>query len=141
MNTIEYWSPMVPEVVVTDFEKSLDFYLNVIGFHLKFQRSDPDFAYLEYNKAQLMIEQLRDDAWLVGEMEKPFGRGVNFQIEVSDVQEVYDRLKKAGISLYKDMDESWYDIGKLFSGQKQFLVQDPDGYLLRFCQELGERSK
>jgi hypothetical protein len=28
----------------------------------------------------------------------------------------------------------------VYVGQKQFLVQDPDGYLLRFGQELGTRS-
>ncbi|HFQ4989843.1 TPA: VOC family protein, partial [Vibrio vulnificus] len=26
-------------------------------------------------------------------------------------------------------------------GQKEFLIQDPDGYLLRFSQYLGEKPK
>jgi hypothetical protein len=29
--------------------------------------------------------------------------------------------------------------GARHSGQRQFLVQDPDGYLLRFAEPLGER--
>ncbi len=41
----------------------------------------------------------------------------------------------------KELKETWYDIGEILSGQKEFLIQDPDGYLLRFTEYLGEKSK
>jgi len=43
--------------------------------------------------------------------------------------------------LYRELKESWYDTGGVLSGQKEILVQDPDGYLLRFTQYLGENPK
>ncbi|CAG9296815.1 hypothetical protein CEDIAZO_01973 [Celerinatantimonas diazotrophica] len=78
---------------------------------------------------------------MTGSLEAPFGRGVNFQIELSNIEPVYERLKLAGVSLFKEQKDTWYDVGLSLSGQREFLVQDPDGYLLRFSQYLGEKSK
>ena len=38
--------------------------------------------------------------------------------------------------------QAWYDMGGgTQSGSSEFLVQDPDGYLLRFAEPLGERPR
>ncbi|MEO9168740.1 MAG: VOC family protein, partial [Aestuariivirga sp.] len=37
-------------------------------------------------------------------------------------------------------EEKWYRAGDEEVGQRQFLVQDPDGYLLRLCQPIGRRK-
>ncbi|HAS8214866.1 TPA: glyoxalase [Vibrio vulnificus] len=84
---------------------------------------------------------MHDNAWVTGTLETPLGRGVNFQIELSDIAPVYERLESAGVSLFKEQKDTWYDVGDSLSGQREFLVQDPDGYLLRFSQYLGEKSK
>lgn len=130
---------MVPELVVTDFDNSLSFYRDVIGFNIRFQRSNPGFAYLDLDGAQLMLEQLTEESWAVDEMEQPFGRGINFQIEVKDVQLIYKKIISLTISVFRDLKEEWYKTGNSVSGQKKVLVQDPDGYLLRFSQYLGEQ--
>ena len=56
-----------------------------------------------------------------------------------DIQPLLARLALAGVVLYRPLRESWYPVGNMSSGQREFLVQDPDGYLLRFVQHLGER--
>ncbi|EPJ46620.1 MAG: glyoxalase family protein [Osedax symbiont Rs1] len=132
---------MVPELTVTDFQKSLDFYTNILGFSIRNQRKKPDFAYLEQEKVQLMIEQYHENGWNVAELSLPLGRGVNFQIELADTQPILNRLAKSKIQLYRELKESWYDTGSVLSGQTEFLVQDLDGYLLRFTQYLGEKPK
>ncbi|MGL0818688.1 glyoxalase family protein [Vibrio vulnificus] len=137
----EYWNPMVPELLVSDFAKSLNFYCEMLGFKVRSQRKSPDFVYLELEQVQIMLEQIHDNAWVTGSLETPLGRGVNFQIELSDIAPVYDRLESAGVSLFKEQKDTWYDVGDSLSGQREFLVQDPDGYLLRFSQYLGEKSK
>lgn len=137
----EYWNVMVPELTVSDFQKSLDFYTKYLGFTVRNQRENPEFAYLEQEKAQIMIEQFHENGWNSGELLYPFGRGVNFQIELSDIQPILQRLQSADIELYRGLKESWYDTGSTLSGQKEFLVQDPDGYMLRFTQYLGEQPK
>lgn len=137
----DYWNPMVPELSVTDFPISLCFYRDILGFKVRNQRSNPDFAYLEYEQVQIMLEQIHDDGWTTGELDYPLGRGVNFQIELEDISPVLYRLNTANSPLFGEQRETWYDVGETLSGQREFLVQDPDGYLLRFSQYLGEKNK
>lgn len=137
----EYWNPMVPELSVSNFAESLDFYCEIIGFKIRNQRENPDFVYLELEQVQIMLEQIHDEAWVRGKLVLPLGRGVNFQIEISDISPVYERINVANIKLFRELKETWYDVGECLSGQKEFLVQDPDGYLLRFSQYLGEKPK
>ena len=137
----EYWNPMVPELSVSNFSNSLTFYCDLLGFNVRNQRENPDFAYLEFERVQIMIEQIHQHTWITGSFDTPFGRGVNFQIELSDISSVYSRLKAADVELFREMYDTWYDIGDKLSGQRECLVQDPDGYLLRFSQYLGEKDK
>jgi hypothetical protein len=37
-------------------------------------------------------------------------------------------------------EQKWYRTGEVETGARQFLVQDPDGYLIRFSAYIGERS-
>ena len=137
----EYWNPMVPELSVSNFEASLSFYVDVLGFSVRIKRENPDFVYLEQEQVQLMLEQITDSGWNTGELVAPLGRGVNFQIELSDLEPLLERLKQAQIPFFRDLKETWYDIGEKLSGEREFLVQDLDGYLLRFTQHLGEKEK
>jgi catechol 2,3-dioxygenase-like lactoylglutathione lyase family enzyme len=131
------WNPLVPELTVFDFEKSLEFYTNILGFTVKFTREG--FAYLEQEGVQLMLEAYHEDGWNTGVLEPPFGRGINFEIGLKDITPIYERLKAINYPLYRDSKDVWRKTGNVQSGQREFLLQDPDGYLLRFCQHLGER--
>lgn len=133
------WRPLVPELVVSDFEKSLRFYVSVLGFAINFRRANPSFAYLEFEGSQIMIEELEEDSWLLGELTRPFGRGMNLQIECSDVAEIRKRVEVAGIPVFRELYDAHYEAAGVVFGQRQFLVADPDGYLLRFGQVISER--
>jgi catechol 2,3-dioxygenase-like lactoylglutathione lyase family enzyme len=135
------WCKLVPEVTVSDFAQSLAFYTETLGFQVLFSRTQPNFAYLEFEGAQLMLEEYHPDGWNVGELAQPYGRGVNFQIECMDVAALLDRLAQAGYPIYRGAQDTWYDVGDGLVGSREFLVQDPDGYLLRFAQDLGKRSQ
>lgn len=130
------WAKCVPEILVTDFQRSLRFY-KLLGFIDRYQR--PNFAYLEYRGAQFMIAQ-RDDYWETAPMEQPFGRGVNFQFLTDELDTLINRLKNAGILLYEEKHEKWRDLGGVQGGSLEFLVQDPDGYLLRFQQKIKDQT-
>lgn len=131
-----YWNRMVPELTVNDFAASLHFYTVVLGFKVRIQRQQPDFAYLYYDEAQLMIEQFHPQGWNTAELERPLGRGINFQIEVDDIQAVLTGLQQHAVPLYRPLRDNHYDTGETTACQREFLVQDPDGYLLRFSQYL-----
>jgi hypothetical protein len=86
-----------------------------------------------------MLEELSAESWRTGLLRAPFGRGINLQIDVSDVRALYDRLVQLGLPLFQPLTTDWYRDGDVEHGQTQFLIQDPDGYLLRFMQPLETR--
>jgi catechol 2,3-dioxygenase-like lactoylglutathione lyase family enzyme len=134
------WAPLVPELYVLDVERSLHFWCELLGFRTLYRRTEAGFAYLERERAQVMLEQTGRESWSVGDMVKPFGRGINLQIATSSLQPLLDRLSAVNWPLFVQPAERWYRTDNLESGQRQFLVQDPDGYLLRFAEALGERA-
>ena len=69
-------------------------------------------------------------------LEYPFGRGVNFQIETTDIEEIQQSLKQHQIQPFKDIFETSYCSNHTIYKQKELLVLDPDGYLLRFSKDL-----
>ena len=73
------------------------------------------------------------------ELAQPFGRGVNFEFAVADLGAVRARIVRYGYPIRLDVHERWYRVGEEEVGVRQLLVQDPDGYLLRFQEALGMR--
>ncbi|RJS62940.1 bleomycin resistance protein [Priestia filamentosa] len=123
------FNTLIPELSVKDIQKSKIFYLDVLGFQLNYERIEDQFAFISLNDAQMMIEQCNGH-WQTGELEYPYGRGINFQIEIDNIEVLLQKLKEHNILLFRDLMINSYSE---FT-QKEFIVQDPDGYLLRFCQ-------
>lgn len=130
---------LVPEFEVSDTGKSRDFYVRILGFAVLYDRPEQGFSYLGLGSAQIMLQP--KSRWSTGTLEQPFGRGINFQITTPDLGALLARLEGAGWPLFRPPEERWYRRGDEYVGVKQFLVQDPDGYLLRFSQRLGLRSQ
>ncbi len=135
------FNPLVPEFYVLDFQKSLDFYVKVLGFKVEYWRDNPQFAFLSYQESQLMIQQEEEnDDWHNGILEYPFGRGINFQIRTDDAERLANVLKNNGYPLKRGLKESWYQAHDRLYGYREFLIMDLDGYLLRFSQPLAIRA-
>ena len=134
-------SQLVPELDVSDLEASLAFY-GMLGFVVRYARAEERFAYLERDGVHLMIEEAGGPGrrFRTAPLAYPFGRGINFQIEVSDVDQLLERVISAGRTPLIPMEERWYGTARGLAGNRQFVVADPDGYLLRFCQDLGVRQ-
>jgi catechol 2,3-dioxygenase-like lactoylglutathione lyase family enzyme len=130
---------LIPELAVRDFETSLHFYVQVLGFAVEYQRDESRFAMLSFEGSQIMIEEINDH-WSTGHLERPFGRGVNFQIEVDEIDPIVDRLIEHQCPLFVEPKENWYRADDQMLGVREFLVQDPDGYLLRFSEEMGVKK-
>ena len=128
------FNSLIPELSVSNIKKSKEFYINILGFKLEYERVEDKFAFLSLGKAQIMIEEV-NGYWKTGNLEYPFGRGVNFQIEVNDVEIIKENLIANKIELFRDIIVSNYECNGQLISQKEFLVQDIDGYLLRFCSE------
>lgn len=132
---------LVPELSPSDFAASLDFYTRVLGFRVVYARPEDRFAYLDLDGAELMLEQTSDPArtFLAGELSYPYGRGLHLQIEVEEVEAVYARVLQAGSRVLLPLEDRWYRQGDQEAGNRQFVVLDPDGYVLRPFQSLGVR--
>lgn len=134
---------LVPEFAVSDFVTSRAFYCDVLGFTCVYDRPEEGFAYLALGQAELMIDQIGagrtfDDGHLPSRY--PFGRGLNVQIEVQEIAPMLTALGAANNALYLEPEDKWYRKGDKEVGNRQFVVADPDGYLLRFFESLGERD-
>lgn len=134
-----FWAALVPEMLVVSLGRALDFYIGLCGFRLRYTRPEDGFAYLERGQAQIMLEEIGAEVWQTAPLDPPLGRGVNLQIEVADLAPLEARLQAAGWPLFRTAETAWYRDGDVEHGQRQVLVQDADGYLLRFMQPLGER--
>ncbi|MGB7299681.1 MAG: VOC family protein, partial [Burkholderiaceae bacterium] len=133
---------VVPELDVSDLSVSLGFYVETLGFSVLYDRPEEKFAYLDLDGAQLMLEEATGPGrrFHQAPLEFPFGRGINLQIQVADVDHVYARVKACGLVLAVDMEDQWYRREQTELGNRQFVVADPDGYLLRLFSQLGERN-
>lgn len=142
MASADYEPDLVPELLVTDVARSVDFWCNLCGFEVAYDRPDEGFAYVTRGRAHVMLEQRGVGRnWLTQDLDPPFGRGVNFQIGVLDLDPILTALANAEWSLFMQPETKWYRVSDSEeAGVRQFLVTDPDGYLIRFQSSLGHRT-
>lgn len=133
------FSKNIPELSVTNLEKSLNFY-KTAGFKIEYDRPENKFAFISLGEIQFMLQEISDnEKWDVAPLSYPFGNGINFQLEVENLNEIYNNLKNSNYKITFDIEENWYRQNNKLLGNKEFLIQDPDGYLLRFSEDLGEK--
>ena len=124
------FNSLIPELSVTDISKSLAFYQK-LGFQVKYQREESKFYFLEFEENQIMIEQINEH-WNVGVLEYPFGRGINISMTLQDIDAFYEKVKSLKIPIFQELSTQEYRVQDQVYLDKEFLLQDPDGYLLRF---------
>lgn len=128
---------VIPELLCTDLRKTKTFYTEVLGFSIAYERPEETFVRMSLAGADLMFEQVTGPGrrWITDELSKPFGRGVNFEIEVEGIDTLYAAvLERSASSVYLALEAKDYRCGDETATNRQFMVQDPDGYLLRFAE-------
>ena len=130
----------IPELSVTNLQNSLNFY-KTAGFKIEYERPENKFAFISLGEIQFMLQEITDnDKWEVAPLIYPFGNGINFQLEVENLEQIYNNFKNNNYKIAYDIEENWYRQNDKLLGNKEFLIQDPDGYLLRFSEDLGEKE-
>lgn len=136
---------LVPELKVTSLEASLRFWRDLLGFQVLYDRPEQGFAAIEREGVEFMLDQYgagpadRVGIWETGPRERPFGRGINFEITMTGLDRLLASVEAARWPIFFGPEERWYRVGAEEAGVRQFLVQDPDGYLLRLSQAIGRR--
>lgn len=137
-------SLIVPEFAVSDVIRSRSFYCDILGFECVYDRPEEGFCYLTLDGADLMLDQIGDGRTFEEvhlPTGYPFGKGVNIQIQVKAIAPLVTALGAAKVRLFLDVEDRWYRRGELEVGNRQFVVPDPDGYLLRFFEPLLPRAR
>lgn len=122
---------MIPELSVFDIERTKKIYRE-LGFKIEYERTEDKFVFMSFQDSQFMFEQIHDDGWNIGELVYPLGRGINFSIAVDDIEELYKLVNSLNIELYRELTRNIYQVNGIEEMQIEFLIQDPNGYLLRF---------
>ena len=134
------WNKMVPELVVADYQRSKAFYQSLFGFTLRFERAEDNFGYFDLAGAQVMLLQAPgNELYALHRPGPAMGKGLHFQVEVEAIAGMLERLQAANIELQMPVTEAWYRADAIEHGQREFFVSDPDGYLFRFFEYIGER--
>ena len=115
----EYWNPMVPELSVSDFNNSLSFYRDLLGFKVRNQRENPDFAghflpvYGEpyskrhdfYHRLDIRAERKTDWFGLDGKLIFEIMNAYN-QENIADIDLDYDKVTAtSGVILEEESDD------------------------------------
>ena len=125
------FNKMIPELSVFDIEQTKRFY-NDLGFKIEYERPEEKFVFMSFQDSQFMFEQIHDNGWNIGELIYPLGRGINFSIAVDDIEGLYKLVKTLNFEIYRELNRSIYQVNGTEETQTEFLIQDPNGYLLRF---------
>ena len=124
------FNSLIPELSVSNIENSKKFYEN-LGFKIIYERIEDKFCFMQLEDNQIMIEE-QNNNWNVGKLEYPYGNGINISMSIHDVEKLYGNLKLKQVKLFMDLKVNEYRVDNVVFQDKEFLVQDPDGYLLRF---------
>jgi uncharacterized glyoxalase superfamily protein PhnB len=122
---------LVPNLMVKNVEKTLEFYTNVLGFGvLETVPEKAPFVFAMVNAGGVMIffqeeQSIKEEYPQLSAL--PQGGCLTLYIHVTDVNELYEKVKgKAKIA--KEMHDTPY-------GSKDFAIEDCNGYILTFSQQ------
>ena len=124
------FNSLIPELSVSNIENSKRFYEN-LGFKTIYERIEDKFCFMQLEDNQIMIEE-QNNNWNVGKLDYPYGNGINISMSINDVEKLYGDLKLKQVKMFMDLKVNEYRVDNVVFQDKEFLVQDPDGYLLRF---------
>ena len=120
---------MAPNLMVSDVNKSVEYYCNLFGFKLEMSVPDSgqlDWAMVKEGGVELMFQSapsLKKDLPSFAAT-KPGGTFTLFA-QVDDVQELYNKVK-GKVTLA-------FDLHRTFYGMDEFTIQDLDGYYVTFA--------
>jgi uncharacterized glyoxalase superfamily protein PhnB len=125
--------PIIPLLDVTNYDESVRFYTEKLGFNSDFTMQGPDgsndFGFVSFGEG-IQFGLGRGDT--VGER----GTGVEISIYPEgdfNIDEYYEQVQANGATIEREIKSEYW-------GDRVFVVRDPDGYRLMFGQQERELS-
>ena len=127
-----HFNKLTPNLLVTNVERSLAFYVDVLGFERGMtvpEHSPYVFASVTSGAVEIFFN---DAATAIKEYPafaaKPLGATGTMYIEVDGVDALHDRLK-AAMKIAMPLVTQFY-------GMREFAIEDPDGYVITFAERV-----
>src|SRR5260370_328827 len=127
---------LLRELEVLDFEGPKASGSKIARKTLGFTRS---LTPLNHAEGHQIMRCERHGAWEPGQLEHPLGGGVMFQLYFETIEPALAAASTRAWPIYHELREVWRRAGDQETGQREFFLQDPDGYLIMVAQNLGER--
>jgi catechol 2,3-dioxygenase-like lactoylglutathione lyase family enzyme len=115
-----------PFFIVSDVDRSIDFYRDKLGFEVKFQQpgKDPFFAILGRGGAQLFVKSEKDVAPVPNHQRHRHLRWDAY-VSVADPDGLASEFASRGVVFAEPLQDT-------HDGLRGFEICDPDGYILFF---------
>jgi catechol 2,3-dioxygenase-like lactoylglutathione lyase family enzyme len=121
---------LTPNLIVSDVERSVAFYRDVLGFTVAVTVPDASpyvFAVVQSGQVEVFLNA---PGPAVEEYpafkDQPIGGTLTLFMEVVDVARAYAELK-GRVKVVMPIEHKWY-------GSTEFAFEDPDGYLITFAE-------
>lgn len=129
-----HFKKLTPNLLVADVSRSLTFYIDLLGFERGMSVPDvPPFVFASvisgtveifFNEAAAAITEYPVLA------DRPIGASGTMFIEVDGIEQYYGALQ-GKVNVTVPLFTQWY-------GVKEFVIIDPDGYLITFAERVQE---
>lgn len=137
------FNKLTPNFEVQNIKKTVDFYVNVLGFSLVMAVPETQdgieqtiadgkkyvFAMVLKDKVELMFQETESF-----KQDLKFAKGlsisasISFYMEVSEVDKLYNDLKNK-VSEISELKTAWH-------GMREFYIKDINGYILGFAEKV-----
>lgn len=121
-----------PNLLVRDIDASTRFYRDVLGFSVG--PTVPDaapfvFVWMQRDEVGVFLNDIKAAADFPGAAERPAGGTCTMFFIVTGVDEYYEQVRGAAKVLLP--------IKTQFYGMREFAVEDPDGHIITFAEQVS----
>ena len=115
---------MSPQLIVSDLERSIDFYTKNLGFELDFRYEDfysgiiKDGYSVHLKSGKPSIEERNN---------RRKNEDLDITFSVDRIEELYEEIVKSSVDIIQPLRTAPYG--------KEFYLADPDGYIIAFLEE------
>lgn len=121
---------LTPNLVVSDVERSIRFYRDVLGFTVTAtvpEAAPYVFASVEAGPVEIFLNAPEPaSAEYPAFKDRPLGGTLTLFIEVAGIEQAHGSLKDS-VKIVMPLEHKWY-------GVTEFAFEDPDGYLITFAE-------
>jgi catechol 2,3-dioxygenase-like lactoylglutathione lyase family enzyme len=115
---------MSPQFLVSDLNKSAEFYTKLLGFEVAFRYED---FYLEITRDGHSIHLKWTDSFETKKETKIANEKLDLLFSVDQIVDLYEDLRYKPIEITQALRDMPYG--------REFYISDPDGYLIAFVEE------